>query len=109
MDRYISLLKRIEAVFTEEYRTSFINDQLCFIDHSGTVFYFIILPQLNGLIVEYADDLDIASQDLYDDGDLIDIDQNFPNLIAEIKEELSHELPTGRKAKVKLQKKGKLT
>ena len=68
-----------------------IKDETCFISKQGVVFDFVILKELDSLIIEYADDIDAANKGIFYDGDQFDINQNFDSLVKEMKEELSIE------------------
>ena len=88
----LRLLEKVEDRFSSEYKTIEINGQRCFMSNNGTVFYFIILSELRSLIVEYANNIDEAKQDLFEDGDQFDIDQDLESLIDEIREEINVEI-----------------
>lgn len=82
------LLDKLEQTFSKLFNTVTIDKQTCFVGQSGAVFFFIILEQLHGLIVEYADSLEDAHAGRFDDGDLIDVDRGFDFIVGAIKEEL---------------------
>ena len=87
----LRLLEQVENRFSNDYETTMLNGQRCFVAPNGTVFFFIVLEQLRSLLVEYADDIQGAKSGIFDDGDLMDVDQSFEELIAEIREELQRE------------------
>lgn len=88
----LKLLEQVEARFSKEYETLQINGQKCFIGNNGTVFYFVALEQFRCLLVEYADNINAAKSGAFDDGDLVDADQGFESMIAELQEEMQLEV-----------------
>lgn len=92
MKSILQLLEAVEDRFSSEYKEVSINGQRCFISDNGTVFFFIVLNQLRGLVVEYANSFEEAQANMFEDGDLISIDQDYDKLISEIQEELIEEV-----------------
>lgn len=88
----LQLLEKVEAKFSKEYKTIIINGQRCFVGDNGTISYFVVLEQFRCLLVEYADNMASASAGLFEDGDLIEIDQDFDALLAEAKAEIQLEV-----------------
>lgn len=91
MKSILQLLEKVESRFSKEYKTIRINGQRCFVSKGGTVFYFIVLTQFRSLIVEYANNIEEANSNMFEDGDQFEIDQGFETLIREIRDELTVE------------------
>ena len=85
------LLDELWKLFSKEYESVTVHGEPWFISNTGTVFRFIVLVQLQSLIVEYADDVHAAERYMTDDGDQIDVDQNISEVISEIRAELKRE------------------
>ena len=88
----LKLLEQVEARFSKEYKSIKLNGQNCFVGENGTIFYFVALEQFRSLLVEYADNIDSAKSGLFDDGDLVDADQDFETMIRELQEEIRIEV-----------------
>ena len=88
----LELLAQVEDRFSKKYEELKIHGQKCFVGNNGTVFYFVALEQLRCLLVEYADNIDAAKSGMFDDGDLVDVDQGFESIIAELQEEIQLEV-----------------
>ena len=86
-----SLLDQVEARFLNYYDPIEINGNRYLIGPNGTIFYFVALIDFGTIIVEYANNINDAKNNLFEDGDQFDINQNFESLIAELAEEISME------------------
>ena len=92
MKSILKLLEEVERKFSSEYKMKTINGQNCFISESGTIFYFGVLKEFRTLIVLYAENMEEAQKNKFDEGDQFDIDQDLDMLIADIREELAIEI-----------------
>lgn len=86
-----SLLDQVEASFLNYYDPIEINGNRYLIGPNGTIFYFVALIDFGTIIVEYANNINDAKNNMFEDGDQFDINQDFESLIAELAEEISME------------------
>lgn len=88
----MKLLEKVENKFSNDYETIYVNGQKCFRSLNGTVFYFIVLNAFKSLVIEYANNIQEAKNNIFEDGDQFDISQDFDALILDIRRELSAEV-----------------
>ena len=86
-----NILDQVEARFLNKYKSIDINGNRCLVGPNGTIFYFVALVDFNTIIVEYADSINNANNELFEDGDQFNINQDFESLIAELSDEISVE------------------
>lgn len=81
--------KKIEQLLAEKYEQITVNGERCFRKPDGTVFILSEIASENSLVVEYADDIDQARQNAYEDGDWYCITEyEDDKLISEILREI---------------------
>lgn len=67
--------KSLEELFVKQYEQIEVNHEKCFITSVGMIFMITALPSFEALVVEYADNLEDAKNNAYEDGDLFYINE----------------------------------
>ena len=82
---------------TEQLKKSYetisvdVNKDTYFIMENGVVFQLLYLPPFNCFTISYADNLENANRDFFEEGDQFDADADIEYLISEINKELKAE------------------
>ena len=90
-----TILQKLDNVFSNEYKKIelliFGEKRQCFIMKNGTVFEIIGILPFDCITISYANDLNEAKKDFFEEGDQFDAWQDFDDLVKEIREELKAE------------------
>lgn len=86
----LQLLKRLENRLSNEYEQTYINGQICFLLPSGRVAHLVAFAEWKAVLAEYADDVEKAAKNAFEDGDLwysdvMTEDEIFDSIMEEIK------------------------
>lgn len=68
-------LKNIENKLKDIYKALEVNGENCFLKESGEVIHLFGMEEFNALCIEYAENIETAKKNLYEDGDLFYIDE----------------------------------
>ena len=92
-DVIFSLLDRLEDRFLLIYDKIIINDKMCFLLPSGSVVHLVCFPEdgWRCILAEFADSIEEAEKNLFEDGDLLFIndfteEELYQSLLKEIEE-----------------------
>lgn len=82
-------LEELESKLKNKYKNITINDRNCFLTKDGTIFHLTALIPFNSIVIEYAGSMEEAAKNLFEDGDLFDMDemdleQMYESMIKEI-------------------------
>ena len=75
MDRFENIKKRIEAKLEELYPVTNINGRNCYQLKGGYCIRIDCIKKFNSVVVEFAENIDCAQQNMFDDGELYDVDE----------------------------------
>lgn len=65
----LELLRRLEDKLSNIFEIVAIGDNVCFLLGNGTVAHLTVFTQWECVVVEYADDVNSAKRNKYEDGD----------------------------------------
>ena len=78
MERRNKSIKRrdkLEKLLAQQFERLCVNGNLCFRKQNGVVFSLCVFPKDAAIVVEYADTIDDAEKNLFEDGDLFYIEE----------------------------------
>lgn len=88
----LKLLEKLENRLSAEYEQIEVTGEKCFLLSSGTVAHLIAFMEWRAVAVEYAESIEAAQKNMFEDGDLWPIDEMtedeiYESIIEEIRKE----------------------
>ena len=70
-----SRIEAVESALSEIFEICTVNSRKCFATASGGVIAVAGIPKFNSLVIEYADSMEDAKKNRFEDGDMFPIDE----------------------------------
>ena len=85
------LLENLGIRLSKKYKAVIINDRQCFITPGGLIVEVVLLKPYQSVVVGYANDMEDAKKNLFEDGDMVDCSDTEDSIFMQICNEIDAE------------------
>ena len=85
------LLENLGIRLSKKYKAVIINDRQCFITPGGLIVEVVLLKPYQSVVVGYANDMEDAKKNLFEDGDMVDCNDTEDSIFMQICNEIDAE------------------
>lgn len=87
----MGLLENLGIRLSKKYKPMIINNRQCFVTPNGLVVEVVLLKPFQSIVVGYANDMEEAKKNLFEDGDMIDCNDTEDSIFMQICNEIDAE------------------
>ena len=85
------LLENLGIRLSKKYKAVIINDRQCFITPGGLIVEVVLLNPYQSVVGGYANDMEDAKKNLFEDGDMVDCNDTEDSIFMQICNEIDAE------------------